>query len=388
MHVTPTLRRAGAVVLSLTLAAAMAGCGDKTAPTDALAVVVGAHSNMPGATLAGKALAAQDRALVTQAYVAIVVADGQPFIAGKPGSLIARDSNSVIQRRDRDTNRQLVDTQLANARAKTLETDLLSALDTAARAISSQPGHHTIVVLDSGLSTVAPLDFRTPDLIDSDPAELAASLKKARQLPDLAGDDVVFQGLGDTAPPQVELGRPQRASLIGIWTAIAKAAGASDVQVEELPLTAKPQPGLPPVSPVVFDNGMNCAGSVVTLTGGDVAFVADKAEFKDRAAALTVVGPIAKQMRKAQVTATLTGTTADVGKDRILLSKQRAEAVKTLLVSLGVPADRLRTVGLGSDFPGFVPDHDASGNLIPAAAARNRKVTIELSGVSIQNICS
>src|SRR5205085_1257162 len=85
-------------------------------------------------------------------------------------------------------------------------------LDVASRTIASQPGHHTVVVLDSGLSTVALLDFRTPGLIDSDPAELAASLKAARQLPDLAGDDVVFQGLGDTAAPQVELGRPQRAS--------------------------------------------------------------------------------------------------------------------------------------------------------------------------------
>src|SRR3954468_6323482 len=123
------------------MAGALAGCGGTTAgPTDALAVVIGAHSNMPGAALAGTALAARERALDSQAYLALVVSDGEPFIAGQAGSLLARDSNSVIQRRDRDANRQLVDTQLAEAKATTSETDLLSALDLASRAIASQPG--------------------------------------------------------------------------------------------------------------------------------------------------------------------------------------------------------------------------------------------------------
>jgi len=390
VHVTPTLRCVRAGTISLALAGALAGCGGNTArPTDALAVVVGAHSNMPGAALAGTALAARERALDSQAYLAIVVADGNPFVAGQAGSLLTRDSNSVIQRRDRDANRQVVDTELADAKATTPETDLLTALDVASRTISSQPGRHTIVVLDSGLSTVAPLDFRTPGLIDSDPAELAASLKTARQLPDLAGDDVVFQGLGDTAAPQVELGRPQRAGLIDIWVAIAKAAGAHDVQVEKSPLTAQPQTGLPSVSPVVLDNGMSCTATVVTLTGGDVGFLPDSAEFKDRAAATALVGPIAERLRGAQVTATLTGTTADVGAKagQVRLSEQRAQAVAALLTGLGVPSDRLTVTGLGSDFPGYVVDHDGSRNLIPAAAALNRKVMIDLAGVSSVSFC-
>lgn len=377
-------------ICAMAIVLALAGCGGNTAaPTDALAVVVGAHSNMPGATLAGTALAARERALNAQAYLAIVVADGKPFLAAQAGSLLTRDSNSVIQRRDRDANRQLVDTKLTGAKAKTPETDLLSALDLASRAIASQPGRHTIVVLDSGLSTVPPLDFRTPGLLDSDPAELAASLKTARQLPDLAGDDVVFQGLGDTAAPQVELGRPQRAALIDLWTAIAKAAGADDVRVEKSPLTATPPAGLPAVSPVVLPKGISCTATAVTLTGGDVGFLPDSAEFRDRAAATAVVGPIAQQLRGAQVTATLTGTTADVGDKagQVLLSEQRAQAVAALLAGLGVPADRLTVTGRGSDFPGYVVDHDGAGHLLPAAAALNRKVMIELAGGSTGGLC-
>lgn len=391
MHGTPTLRRVRAGTVALALAGALAGCGGTTAqPTDALAVVVGAHSNMPGAALSGTALAARERALDAQAYLAIVVADGKPFIGGQAGSLVARDSNSVIQRRDRDANRQLVDTKLTGAKAKTPETDLLGALDLASRTIASQPGRHTIVVLDSGLSTVAPLDFRTPGLLDSDPAELAASLKTARQLPDLAGDDVVFQGLGDTTAPQADLGRPQRAGLIALWTAIAKAAGAHDVRVEKSPLTATPQTGLPAVSPVVLAKAVSCTATAVTLTGSDVGFLPDSAEFRDRAAATAVVGPIAAQLRGAHVTATLTGTTADVGDKagQVRLSAQRAQAVAALLTGLGVPADRLTVTGRGSDFPGYVVDHDGAGHLMPAAAALNRKVMIELAGASTSGLCA
>jgi outer membrane protein OmpA-like peptidoglycan-associated protein len=62
---------------------------------------------------------------------------------------------------------------------------------------------------------------------------------------------------------------------------------------------------------------------------------------------------------------------------RLRLSQQRANAVRDLLVSLGAPADRIGTQGLGSDFPGYVKDRDAQGNLDPIPAAQNRQVIIE-----------
>ena len=41
----------------------------------------------------------------------------------------------------------------------------------------------------------------------------------------------------------------------------------------------------------------------------------------------------------------------------LALGEKRALAAKTYLVSLGVPADRLRTVSYGKEFP-FDPGHD------------------------------
>ena len=382
MHGTTVLRRLAVTTCLVALAAGLAGCSDGPEPTGGLAIVVGAHGNMPPPSLTGKAVEAREEALVSQAYLSVVVADGEPFQMDGAGALIARAENGVVQKQDRERNRQAIDAMLAEARAKTPETDLLSALDLAARGISSASGDHTIVVLDSGLSTVGPLDFTQPGLLDADPAELATSRKNAGELPDLTGTHVVFQGLGDTVSPQDKPRIPQRKSLIAIWTAIAEAAGAESVVVEESPLSGEPAPELPPVTPIPFEDGLPCDGTTVTLTGGDVAFQADSDEFKDGAAALATLQPIAQQMVSGNRSASLTGTTADVDdKDgQVRLSEQRAQAVLDLLVDLGVPADRMTAAGLGSDFAGYVKDHDAAGNLVPEKAALNRKVDIELAG--------
>jgi peptidoglycan-associated lipoprotein len=50
----------------------------------------------------------------------------------------------------------------------------------------------------------------------------------------------------------------------------------------------------------------------------------------------------------------------------LALGERRAVAARTYLVSLGIPADRLRTVSYGKEFP-FDPGHDL------AAYARNRR---------------
>jgi outer membrane protein OmpA-like peptidoglycan-associated protein len=330
-----------------------------------------------------------DTAVDAQSYLAVVVADGDPFVSTK-GSLLITGKNGPAQDASKVRNREMVSQALAAAEAKTPETDLLAALDQGARSIADADGAHTVVVVDSGLSTVAPLDFTQPGMLDADPAELVASLQAAGELPDLSGDDVVFQGLGDTADPQPDLSRGQRQNLIDIWTAIANAAGASIVDVEQAPLSGASAEGLPDVTVVSLPPALTCAAGTVTLTGGDVAFEPDSAAFLDGAAASDVVRPIAQQMIDGELAAAVTGMTARVGDatGQQGLSQQRAQAVADLLTDLGVPADRLTVVGRGSDFPGYVADHDPAGTLIPAAAAANRKVEIALAGVSAGVTCA
>jgi outer membrane protein OmpA-like peptidoglycan-associated protein len=373
----------------LTLTAGLAGCSGAPEPTGGLAIVVGAHSNMPAPELSGVADAELETAVVAESYLALVVADGKPFESAT-GRLLASDENDTARDQDREANRRMVRGGLADAAAVTPEVDLLGALDVAARSISSASGRHAVVVVDSGLSTVAPLDFTEPGMLDADPAELAASLAAAGELPALDGADVVFQGLGDTADPQPAIGRAQRTNLIAIWTAIAEAAGAGDVRVEESQLDGDAPAGRPHVSIVPPGSSVECTPGRVVLTGGDVAFRADSAEFVDAAAAAETLRPIAAQLATGGLTATVTGTTARVGDDagQERLSRERAQAVADTLAGLGVPAGALTVVGLGSHFPEYVVDSDTAGNLVPAAAAANRKVVIDLPDAPADVTCA
>ena len=380
MNATTVLRRLPAVACAVALATGMTACSDSPAPTGGLAIVVGGHQNMPLPALAGKAAEAREEALLSQAVLAVVVADGEPFVMEGAGTLLARDGNPVVQEQDRDRNRQAIDDMLAAAEAKTPETDLLAGLGLARRSIDSAPGEHTVVVVDSGLSTAGALNFAAdPKLLDADPDELAQRLAAAGQLPDLSGVRVLFQGLGDTVPPQPALDQRQRTNLIAIWEAIVRAAHAMDVFKEETPLSGSPDAELPYVTPVPVRRGDQCMVEAIVLDEGVVAFEADSSEFLDPAAAARVLGPIAQRMLSEDLTVTLTGTTADVGDadGQRQLSVARAQAVAGLLAALGVSADSMTVAGLGSDFPGYDADD-------PAA---NRKVTAELVAAADRVSC-
>ena len=385
-----------AVTASLGLVVGLAGCGgdDATAdPAGAAAFVVGARSNMPAPRLDGRAMEVLQEAVDKQSLAAIVVADGEPSVLGTM-SLVVEGATSQARDASRKDNRRAVLDGIATARADDPEADLLAGLDLAARSIRSvETLPHAIAVIDSGLSTVAPLDFTQPGLLEADPDEVAASLAAAGELPDLAGMEVTFQGLGDTAAPQESLSIAQRANLVAIWRAVVEAAGGQ-MEVEDSPLDGDPPSdggttALPEVRIVPIPEGPACSGATVELTGSDVAFLPDSAEFADPAAARAVLEPIAQQLVETGATATLTGTTARVGdlKGQIQLSERRAQAVLEELVTLGVPASALTAIGLGSEFPGYVQDHDAAGNLLPGPAAENRKVIVTLEDGATWTLC-
>ncbi|MGY1792819.1 OmpA family protein [Geodermatophilus sp. SYSU D00525] len=332
-----------------------------------MAFVVGARSNMPAPRLDGRALDALDTALEDQSLAAIVVADGEPHLVGTQ-QLVAEGATGPAREASREDNRRAVEEGLTTAEADDEEVDLLAAVDLAVRSISSAEGRHTVVVVDSGLSTAGAVDFRRSGLLDADSDTLAGELAEAGRLPDLEGVTVVFQGIGDTFAPQAPLERPQRTNLIDIWTALARTAGAADVVVEESPLT-QPPAVLPAVTPVEVAGAQTCT---VTLTEDAVRFVADSAEFLDRDAAVAALTPLAQQLSRPGVSATVTGTTADVGDldGQLQLSLERAQAVEELLVDLGARPDGMTAIGLGSDFPEYVEE----------PAEENRKVVVQIVG--------
>ena len=220
--VCTTARRVAAAAAAVAVISTVAGCSQSPTPDPlgAASFVIGARSNMPAPDLDGQALAVLDDAAENQSYVSIVVADGEPDLAGEK-DLIIKGANEVAREQSKQHNRQEVEKGIRGAEADDKEVDLLAALTLAARTIHSKnTTPSTIVVVDSGLSTAGALDFTRAGMLDADPQEVVDSLTAQDALPDLTGIDVVWQGMGDTARPQEPLSNGQRKNLQAIWTAV------------------------------------------------------------------------------------------------------------------------------------------------------------------------
>ncbi|MQA12635.1 MAG: OmpA family protein [Pseudonocardiaceae bacterium] len=374
MH--PAARLASGAVTLVVGLLLLTGCGgDQASGPGALALVVGAHANMVEPSMVDAVQAEIETAAELGSTTTVIVADGTPTASRS----LSLEAENPLYQQDRIAQ---LGTMVREARADSPEVDLLGAIGLAARAVTDAAGPKTLVVIDSGLQTTGALRFQDRDgaLFDADPAEVSDHLARTGQLPDLRGMRVVFVGLGDTAPPQQSLPQLRRAALLDLWRGIVEKAGA-EVEIREAPLPdTRELDGLPPVTtvPVAVDVA-GPAEQITVLRNSTVGFLPDQAVFRDPDQARAVVDEIAAAIKNGQ-RAVLTGTTAKAGtpEGRAELSLQRANAVADLLVGLGAPAERIETRGVGSDFPGYVPDHDAQGNLDPIRAAQNRQVIVEL----------
>lgn len=137
---------------------------------------------------------------------------------------------------------------------------------------------------------------------------------------------------------------------------------------------------LPSDTPISFEEVVfeedNIFEEPVFLTEEKIGFVADKAVFLDPDEANETLQPVAEYLVKhPSVSIVLAGTTAgDKDSDFTLsLSRQRAETVKNALVELGVSADRIIAIGLGSEKD---PWHVYNAGYDGSAASGNRKVVL------------
>ena len=289
--------------------------------------------------------------------------------------------NEMAAKADSETRGRVLADALENVAPTQPEANPLKALTVAARQIHGSATNGTVILADSGVQTVDPLDYRTEGLAFADPQEVAARLKADGELPDLTGVTVHFVGLGDTAPPQEEPSTAGRTNLQEQWKAIALAAGAACVAVEPQPLSGDAPLSEPSVAVVALPSPVTptltpTPEAEIKFTADTIAFKSESSELVDPTAAKKALADVAKQLVDNPRQVTLTGTTATFGPEagRIELSQERADAVKDLLVDMGVSAGNITTVGVGTNHPKHVPDTDANGQLDPAAAAQNRAV--------------
>jgi OOP family OmpA-OmpF porin len=302
--------------------------------------------------------------------------DGRPSI----GCVMSYDysaGNVTAQNADRQAFMSAVHQEVSHLPALAPQADPLTALSRAAAATG--PGG-TVVLIDSGLQTVAPMDFTKGDLLNADVGTVVAQLKAAGELPDLDGRLVILDGIGYTAPPQAPLDENQRAYLTELWLQIARAAGAVGEQLISTPNTDPAGPGLPSVStvdvPAPANVQLGCNQQSVLPDDGAVGFMPNSTRFRDDSAARAVLTRMASWLRAhPDASAHLTGSIAHYGTDDGTgLSLARAQRIQSVLAELGAGPGQVTAAGAGwGPFPTKTAPPD------PASDQLNRRVIVQIT---------
>ena len=370
-----------AIVVLAAATPALAACSDPPQPCSTvakagLAVAVGGRANSPAPAVPDRVGTLIDKAVTDGTGIDIIRVDGRPSIVCAM-SFKSDAANPVARADDLNRFKRQARGAVSATRAKEPEANPLQALTLA--AASAGPGG-MVVLLDSGVQTVAPLDFKVQGLLDADPDAVARALSSDGYLPDLDGYTVVLAGIGYTAAPQSPLDDRRRANLVRIWEKIVSAAGAT-VETVTSPNTADALDNVPAVSPVEVPPTdvirIGCNTESILSNDGTVGFLPDSTTFVNSGLARKALAEFAaflKQNRDAH--ASLVGTVAHYGTDLgdAGLSRLRAQRVRDVLVDLGVDGSRIVAHGAGW---GPFPTKSAPPN--PADDPRNRRVVVTIT---------
>jgi outer membrane protein OmpA-like peptidoglycan-associated protein len=368
---------------TLALTTLLSSCGKAPGNTpDVVVLLASATANEPAPELAASDLGILQSAAGTSSQAMAYVVNPTTGIPVTVPLTPRRPDGQVDYGPDRNSRigQNLSQVQhLVGGEAASSPFDLLTMMANAVR-VTSRPG--TLLIVSSGLSTAG--GFNLLDVgWDADPATIAAALKQRGLLPDLAGWNVVFSGLGDTYGRQPALPLPQRTTLTQYWLAMCRVAGAADCRADEMTRPSPPSHSTTPVPvvplPVVVpirgpENSTGISVPNDELFGFNSAALLPGAD--------TVLGPLASKARADGQPISITGYASPDGGSAAYnksLAERRALAVRTRLIALGVPASQISSVkGLGTD--GVSPQAcEVNGQLDEATCAQYRRVVILLS---------
>lgn len=347
-----------------------------TAAKAGLAVAVGGRANSPEPLVPDRVGTLIDKAVTDGTGIDIIRVDGRPSIACAV-SFKSDAANPVARADDLNRFKRQARGAVSAARAKEPEANPLQALTLAA---ASAGPRGTVVLLDSGVQTVAPLDFKVQGLLDADPDAVVRALSSDGYLPDLNGYTVVLAGIGYTAAPQAPLDDRRRINLVHIWEKIVSAAGAT-VETVTSPNTAAALENVPAVTlvdvPPTDVVRIGCNTESILSNDGMVGFLPDSTTFVDSGLARMALAEFAAFLRQnrgayAKLVGTVAHYGADVGDGG--LSRRRAQRVRDVLVDLGVDGSRIIAQGAGW---GPFPTKASPPN--PADDARNRRVVVTIT---------
>ena len=337
-------------------------------------------------------------------YSFIVRVDGEPeLVSSESLDIDAQYKSAPKERLKRDARNRATNllAVLDGVSAVYPEVDYLEGLRCAAASLRSLDASYTsrsIICCGTGLGTTGFLDFKN-NLLSAEPEVIVEMLKDREALPDLTGITVYWLGMAQVEAPQEKLTPKQVKNLENIWKAVVESAGGEFVpndyitvagemrRVDELPSVSVVD--IPSDKPIVFepevlesgDEEVSAFEEPMVLGESQVEFIGDESNYLHPEVAVETICPIAEYLLEhEEVNLLLIGSTAgDETNDSTLhLSQKRAEAVRNTLTELGVDAERITAIGMGSDDPWHIKDAGYEGPV----ASSNRKVVLLDAGTA------
>ena len=343
---------------------------------------VAGRQDSPAPVLTGAMQSAAATAVREGSAIGLVDLDGRPRLV-MAGAFRDPGVNSVALQAAQQHFLSSLTSAVEHTRAAWPHADVLDALNVAGHAIRAAcPYGGTIYLEDSGLQETGVVNFRETGMLSADPAAVASFLTRHHNLPYLAGITVVLAGVGDTAPPQVPLSISEQDNVTAIWSAIAKAGGATSVQVDPAPLGGPAPAHVPAVLLVPLPAVSSVAGpggTIIYRLPDVLLFYFDSATLVPAADA--VLRPLAKQARRRHLGVSITGYASPEGSVtyNVALSKRRAIAVRDRLIVLGLPPAQITRVTGAGTAGQTLSACLTQGQLDEAKCATLRRVVVTLS---------
>lgn len=390
------MKRLIAIILGITIifstSICFTACGEKHAK-NAVCFIICNTANSKGINFEGADKVIYD-AVRYEGSVIFINGDGEPQVVfSKSFELDKRFKNASGTKLDADarTRADEVVGLLDQVVAAAPEIDCHKAFIEAVKALKSMGDDYDskhIYFYGTGVTTAGIVNY-TDNLICAEPEKIVEHLKEKEEIPDFSGIEVHFAMI-ETAEPQKTPTTEQTNKIKGFYEGYVNAGGGkfTEVTVVSLPVNKDIEyPAVTPVDfpdfePLTFEDASKTAEKPeevftepVSLGETEVAFVPDQATYLYPDAAIDNITPIAEKLKEyTDINILLIGCTAGdtAGEEALTLSKNRAEAVKNTLIELGIPAERIQTVGTACNNPWHIEGLSYEDPL----SAQNRKVVI------------
>lgn len=355
---------------------------------DTIALVIGNTQNSPQVKLSDNVAElvtdtmsqhGGDDAETLASSIVLVEASGVPTVVDvDPDSLKAIGQNSANARTQLNDNIETINDQIADVRPDNNGANYLEAVITASNNVSQGAN---VVVIGSGLSDQGDLNFAGTNILTDEEARQDAVDNVVNKYGNqaLIGYNVVFYGLGDTADPQAPLSNCQKQIVRDIYSDVVTGLGGR-VTIGRGTMSGQAVE----TSYTVNTTDTGCGNVEMTFDDDQIKFNPDKTTFVDEAAvreALQRTKDFYDQYSESIESIQIDGYTAHYTSKVENLSQARADAVRQLLIDMGLPPEKL--VATGQGYGPFEYNDDESNDSVDS---KNRmiKLTIQRNAEECQ----